>query len=150
MDPSHDVATLLAVAKGAPLHVLAMANETAMNNRSDFFDDIFNLAKGVESPIKVAEKWLKQDILQNLSWFNDVLADMIKLSMLNSPASICHADYTEAMQKQVRGLNLKLLYRCYEQVSDAQRLLKANMNPQLLVESILIPWAEMNKGNKVQ
>ena len=142
--------TLLCVAKGAPLHALEMAKSDAMSQRSAFFEDVFNLAKGLDHPISVSEKWVKQDIKQNLSWFHDALADMIKLTMSDKSAFIAHADYTEAMQNQTRGLNLNALYRCYERVSDAQRQLKANMNPQLLAESILIPWTEMNKGNTVR
>ena len=137
----------LSVAQGAPLDALHIAKEEGLSHRQVFFDDLFALANGEKHPVTIGEKWAKQNIQQYFAWFHSVLADMIKLNMLDQPQQICHLDYQEAMQNQARRLNLKQLYQCYERIGDAQRLLKANMNPQLLVESLLIPWTEMYKGN---
>ena len=138
--------TLLSIAKGAPLRALAMTQGGVFEKRSAFFQDIFSLARGQENPVSIGEKWIKQDIQQILSWFHSALADMIKLNMVDAPNAICHSDYYDTLQKCARRLNLKVLYQCYGRVEQAQGLLKANMNPQLIVESILIPWTEMNKA----
>ncbi len=141
---SEQAATLLAVAKGAPLHALAMARGETLEQRNAFFTDLFELAEGGLHPVKVGERWAKQDILQILSWFHGALADMIKLNMLGNSVAICHMDYIDALQARATKLDLAALYRCYEQVGSAQQLLKANMNAQLLLESILISWSGMN------
>jgi len=143
---SEDPNILLSIAKGAPLHALTMASGDILKQRSAFFADLLKLAEGAEHPIKIGEKWLKQDIYQILSWFHGALADMIKLNMLEKQVEICHVDYIDALQSCATRLDLVKLYRCYEHVGSAQQMLKANMNPQLLLESILIPWADINTG----
>ncbi len=137
-------ATLLAIAKGAPLHALDMTQGEVLAQRRAFFVDLFELAEGGIHPVKVGERWAKQDILQILSWFHGALADMIKLNMLGNSVTICHMDYIDALQARATKLDLAALYRCYEQVGSAQQLLRANTNAQLLLESILISWSGMN------
>lgn len=136
-----EASAMLSIAKGAPLHALAMNTSDFWQTRTTFFSDLFNVAQGKENPVQVSERWLKQDIARNLSWFLTAVTDMIKLNILDTPNTLYHRDYIAALQTQARVLNLEALYRCYEQAADAQRLLRANMNSHLLVESILINWA---------
>ena len=133
--------TVLELADGAPLRAAEMAMQGAINQRTEMLDDLEQIAAGRCDPIEIAKKWLKLGKKESLYWVYGWLVDMVRMKVANQPPYIANADVAPRLSKMAASIELPLLYKRLDQVSEALRLAdNQSLNAELLLEGVLIGW----------
>ena len=141
-----DIDVLLALAEGAPLRALALAEGDALQRRRAIYSDLAQVARAAADPVAVAAGWLKADLKETLDWLRTAVMDMIRLKAAG-PARLVNRDLGKELQRLADGLDLQALYGHLDQLTQAARLADTSVNPQLLLEDLLIPWAQAQRTN---
>lgn len=134
-----DLEALLAVAEGAPLRALALAQGDALQRRQTLFSDLAQVACAAADPLAVAAGWLKSDIKETLDWLRTGVMDMIRLKTVGQ-SRLVNRDLGKELQRLADGLDLQALYGHLDRLTQAASLADTSINNQLLLEDILIPW----------
>ncbi len=133
--------TLLELADGAPLRAAEMASEGAIAQRTEMLDDLEKVVAGRCDPIEIAKKWLKLGKKESLYWVYGWLVDMVRMKVAAQPPYIANADVAPRLSKMAANIELSLLYKRLDQVSEALRLAdNQSINAELLLEGVLIGW----------
>jgi len=133
--------TVLELADGAPLRAADMVTQGALNQRTEMLDDLEQIAAGRCDPIEIAKKWLKLGKKESLYWVYGWLVDMVRMKVANQPPYIANADIASRLSKIAATIELPLLYKRLDQVSEALRLAdNPSLNAELLLEGVLIGW----------
>jgi len=133
--------TLLELADGAPLRAAEMATQGALAQRTEMLDDLEKVAAGRCDPIEIAKKWLKLGKKESLYWVYGWLVDMVRMKVANQPPYITNADVAPHLSKMAANIELSLLYKRLDQVTEALRLAdNQSLNAELLLEGVLIGW----------
>jgi len=133
--------TVLELADGAPLRAVEMATQGAISQRTEMLDDLEQIAAGRCDPIEIAKKWLKLGKKESLYWVYGWLVDMVRMKVANQPPYIANADVAPRLSKMAATIELPLLYKRLDQVSEALRLAdNQSLNAELLLEGVLIGW----------
>ena len=133
--------TVLKLADGAPLRAVEMATQGAISQRTEMLDDLEKIAAGRCDPIEIAKKWLKLGKKESLYWVYGWLVDMVRMKVANQLPYIANADVAPRLSKMAATIELPLLYKRLDQVSEALRLAdNQSLNAELLLEGVLIGW----------
>jgi len=136
---------LLALAGGAPLLALAMAETGVLAQRGQRFQEFAALAAGRAEPVATARAWLKAGSLVSGQWLAGWVMDMIRLRGADG-AGLRNPDLADALRGLAQPLDLPELYARLDQATETLGLLAhSEVNPQLLLEDLLIPWAAKRK-----
>lgn len=137
-----DAGLLLALAGGAPLAALEMAQGSVVKQRLALLDDMERLARGQVSAVAIAAAWLKFEMSadETLYWVHSWLVDMIRLKSAQHPPVLANQDVRQRLQAIAARVDLKGLYRQLDRVAEASRLAAGQSNPQMLLENLLIIW----------
>ncbi len=134
--------TLLALAAGAPLKALEMAENSQLEQRQAMFKIWLALPVGQGDPVKLAANWVKTDTELTIYWIYSWICDLIRLQ--TSPDSrLFNPDFKAPLQKRAQGLDLGKLYTLLDQVEEGRRLLNTAVNDQTLLEGMLLYWSNM-------
>jgi DNA polymerase III subunit delta' len=139
-----DIDVLLALAEGAPLRAMALAQGDALQRRRALFTELAQVARAAADPVAVAAGWLKADLKETLDWLRTAVMDMIRLKAAG-PARLVNRDLGQELQRLADGLDLQALYGHLDQLTQAARLADTSVNPQLLLEDLLIPWTQARR-----
>ncbi len=133
--------TVLELADGAPLRAADMATQGAIMQRSEMLDDLEKIATGRCDPVEIAKKWLKLGKKESLYWVYGWVVDMVRMKTVSHPPYIANADVAPRLSKMATNIELSLLYKRLDQVSEALRLAdNSSLNAELLLEGVLIGW----------
>lgn len=140
LEPGHDVALLLALAGGAPLAALQMAQGGQASQRLNVLDGMERLLLNQVSPVALATVWLKLELKETLYWMHSCIIDMIRLKSAEYPPLLANPDVRLRLHALAEQLNLKTLYYQLDKIREASRLAVGPSNAQMLLEDILINW----------
>ncbi len=115
-----------------------------MQRRRALFSDLAQVARAAADPVTVAAGWLKADLKETLDWLRTAVMDMIRLKAAG-PARLANRDLGKELQRLADGLDLQALYGHLDQLTQAARLADTSVNPQLLLEDLLIPWTQARR-----
>ena len=133
--------TVLELADGAPLRAADMATQGAITQRTEMLDDLEKIAAGRCDPVEIAKKWLKLGKKESLYWVYGWVVDMVRMKFTSHPPYIANADVAPRLSKMAANIELSLLYKRLDQVSEALRLAdNSSLNAELLLEGVLIGW----------
>lgn len=132
--------TLLYLAGGAPLRALELASEEVLNWRTESFTAFIGLVQAGRDPVKLATEWSKQDYRQLMEWLMGWIIDMIRLRVSPNPPFLFNWDEKPTLQSVAEQLDSSVLQRFLVQVYESRNLVETNLNPQLLLEKLLIEW----------
>ncbi len=133
--------TVLELADGAPLRAADMATQGAITQRTEMLDDLEKIAAGRCDPVEIAKKWLKLGKKESLYWVYGWVVDMVRMKFASPPPYIANADVAPRLSKMAANIELSLLYKRLDQVSEALRLAdNSSLNAELLLEGVLIGW----------
>ena len=144
---SENIDTLLNLARGAPLVAKLYADQSIVGLRQSYFDAWVQMTEGKTNPVEVAEKWQKSDLLDLstvLRWMIDWVLDIIKIKYLADLDQLHNPDMKKSLQGFAERLELKGLYRFYDDLLTAYSQLDTQINKQLMLEQILIDWSQLN------
>lgn len=132
--PGQDWERLLTLAGGAPLKAVALAEKGLVDLDKRFQADLLRLAAGKADPVAVAADWKKYDLVDCLSWLNIAVTGMIRAA--TSGENSCSDD----LQILSKSLRLERLFWYLDEVQGASARTRAALTPQLVLETLLIPW----------
>ena len=144
LDNPEDAAILLALAGGAPLAALDLAEEQ-LARRKELLQGWQALAAGQADPVKLAAEWVKPDIQLPISWVYGWIADMIRLRN-GSENQLTNQDAKATLQNLAQELDLTRLYGLMDRVVETIKLANTQVNPQTLMEGILLYWSNMPRN----
>lgn len=132
----------LAYAGNVPLRALALAETGFIRQRAELLQRLAAVqARGV-SAVTVAgelEAFAPADVVEFL---DAVSADLVRLRQLSPDAArLRNPDLLNSLKTLAERVDLTTLHRYRETVKDARRLVTTSVNPRLLLESLLLPWA---------
>lgn len=137
-----DPGLLLALAEGAPLRALELAEGNALSERSLIMNELERLAKGDGNISSAAEQFLKIGAQQTLYWMYNWVADMIRHLSCGSERYIVNRDMRDRLVQFTDRVGLQELHSYFQQVNQALRMAGGQVNPQLLMENALMAWQE--------
>lgn len=138
-------AELLALAAGAPVLALDMADSDALLRRAALLDDLDKLAQHQIDPVTVAAAWLKTNLSESLAWMLSCVMDMIRMHCADTPPYLANPDIQQRLRKLAGSLSLAQLYARLDSLTETLRLLNRQINIQLLLEDMLISWDDQKR-----
>ena len=135
-----DGEALLAMADGAPLQAMQLAEEGAATARRKAFDSFLAVASGREDPVTVAAAWSGADTPRLLGWLGGWLVDMIRIKQAPGMSLLDNLDLGDRMQGLVEHIELHELFARLDELQRARRLVTTQVNTQLLCEELLLGW----------
>lgn len=138
-----DVTILLSMAGGAPLRALEYVKQDLLSVRKQFIKNLFLLAWGREDPLEVAQKYLKNDLGEPLYWMSTLVGDMLRIKSGVSKKFLVNHDIADSLLGFAKEIHFKRLFALLEKIERDLWLWKGqfNVNPQLLLEGLLIHWS---------
>jgi DNA polymerase-3 subunit delta' len=73
------------------------------------------------------------------------VADIVKYAYRAESPTLANPDLKNALQALAERLELKRLYRFYDNVLTTKSQLNTQLNKQLMVEQLLISWSQLNR-----
>lgn len=135
-----DGATLLALASGAPLLALELDDAELLAARERMLKQFLALGAPREDPIALAGVWNGFDRRLLLEWISGWVIDLLRLKSVATPPQLFNQDQTQALQGLADKLNSEALHRFLGLVYEARGLIDSTLNPQLVLEKLLIEW----------
>jgi len=142
LPPGGEAETLLALAAGAPLTALALADGVASGRRAEMLADLEQLLAGQGDAVTIAAKWLKLDAKDALYCLYGWTVDMVRLRLGGDAPALANPDLHRRLAALACLLDGRQLFRQLDKVSEALRLLDRQLNEQLLLEDVLISWQQ--------
>jgi DNA polymerase-3 subunit delta' len=132
----------LRLADGAPLRALALAQEDALQERRTRFDTLVGLCNGSQDPVTVAQAWAKDEDLKGLGWMREWLMDLLKIRLTGQIDGIHGIDLADRLQRLASKLDSRVMFRQLDVVNRNLRLADSSLNRQLMMEDVLLAWAD--------
>jgi DNA polymerase-3 subunit delta' len=135
-----DGATLLALASGAPLLALELDDVELLTARQRMLKQFLELGIRREDPVALAGVWNGFDSQLLLEWLSSWVIDLLRLKTVEEPPHLFNRDQIQALHSVADKLNSESLHRYLGLVYEARGLIDSNLNPQLVLEKLLIEW----------
>jgi DNA polymerase III subunit delta' len=135
-----DAATLLALSSGAPLLALEMDDGELLATRQRMIGQFLALGQSGADPVALAGAWQGFDVKLMLEWLSSWIIDLLRLQTEANPPHLFNRDQAQAFHDLADKLNSETLHRYLGLVYEAQSLSDSNLNPQLVLEKLLIEW----------
>ncbi len=139
-----DLQLLLKLAEGAPLKALLWADKDLFTLRKDLYHDVHALTEGAIDPLQLAAKWQELDQLCVVDLLLSWLTDLLRFKLTQDESKLVNSDYrAEIVRVSVALLKNNLLAYIDEiQAARANLVASYNLNKQLVIENVLIKWAQ--------
>jgi DNA polymerase III subunit delta' len=133
-------------ADGAPLLALRLSQENYLNLAEQVFAHLLAVRCSNDNALLPLAEWLKEDVTLLLRCVIAVCIDLQKLSQGVSSTELVNQQWLSGYQQLLPSLSRVGLANYYERSIDARQLLlgATHVNVQLLFESLLLAWAELN------
>jgi len=131
---------LLALARGAPIKALGLANDGIIEKRNEFFSAWGDLAGCGGDPAALAEEWSKFSAETLVDWMVCWTMDMIRLRADPRTQAIENPDLAGHLLALAQKINLRNLFGYLDRLNSARKMLLGQVNRQLLLEELLIHW----------
>ena len=108
-------------------------------------DEFLGLAEGRGNPVRIAESWTKLDLPLLLEWIGGWVADILRLASRHPAVRLSNPDRSGDLSRQAESLDPATLHRFWCHVVAARGELQTNVNPQLMLESLLVYWSDIRR-----
>jgi DNA polymerase-3 subunit delta' len=141
--PEQDADLLLDLADGAPLRALQLVEEDIFPVRLAVMKELDTLARGQGNFSSAAEYFLKIGVQQTLYWLYHWTADVIRFLSSGNEHSMVNRDMREYLVGIAHNAGLQSAHDYLHYLNETLRVSERQLNPQLLMENILMTWQEM-------
>jgi DNA polymerase-3 subunit delta' len=136
----------LRLANGAPLEAERLLLDTELlQRREQALDAFLALGEGRGDPVATAGAWMKMDLPLLFEWLGGWVADILRLGSRHPVPRLTNPDRAEQLARQSAGMSPVRLHRFWQRVVESGELLQTNLNPQLMLESLLAQWSDMRR-----
>jgi DNA polymerase-3 subunit delta' len=132
---------LLELAGGAPLLAVRFADAGLDALDASFTTDLLGILRRRREPLEVAANWQRSELAAVLRWLYAWTAGLIRLRSAGAAPALAPGEL-ETLQTAAEGIPLQRLYRYLDEVGAAATRLDGALNAQLVIESLLAPWAD--------
>jgi len=142
-------AVLLAAARHAPLKALALNESNVVEQRKTAFSEYVDVAFRRQEPISLAERWSTLSCDDLVDWMVSWTIDLIRLGSIPRYPRLDNPDLREGLETLADRLHLKGVFGFFDLLLQAKRALSGQANRQLLLEELLIRWAQLGRAPQV-
>jgi DNA polymerase-3 subunit delta' len=132
---------LLTAAGGAPLRALELAESGAGDAAARFAADLQGIASGRTDPCEAAMRWAAMEPSLWWDWLQGHVAALVRGRLAAEKSGAHHSAPAGRLPDYVRELDSTALLDYWDALLAAKRHLDGQANPQLVLESLLVPWA---------
>ncbi len=140
-----EIEQALRLAQGAPLRAVDLINEGELAHHNQLLNDFIAIGQGKSAVVQVAESWLKDKDLAQLS---NHIASWLSTLVRQKSCTSSVEDAFPLLQSLSEQVDLKLVYRLLDKLHELERMSANNLNPQLALESILLDWSRLANGER--
>jgi len=144
-EPGADISLLLALALGAPLKVVNQYDVEFLARRSEIASSIEQIIRGERSALVATTKMLNRtDPVEVYDVLYSIFSDALRIRVVGSDKSIINNDICNIVNVISNNFEVSVLFAIIDMMSDCRRTItgSSNLNPQLLLESLLIKLLE--------
>lgn len=146
--PDKDPDVLLAAAQGAPFAAASLAeSDDDLALRRSLFGALRALAEGETEPEQAAADWYRHVDERLFGWWISWIQDLIALASAPTGHELANPDFEKDLRALATRINLRELFGIYAQLQQASRLTLGSVNPQLLLESLLLDWSRVVRAS---
>ena len=152
LSPEDDIDLLLALAQGAPLKALQLSQEGLRQQRLSLLERLEQLSALKLDPVEMAAEFNKAGLPWSLNCLYSWTTDMVRLKSAGQQAVYCaNPDLNERLLKLANRVSLKTIFRLQDRTKQAMQEHDRNLNPSLIMESVLIQWQNVfrKQGRKI-
>ena len=131
----------LSLSGGAPLAARELTEGEQLARRQSMLQEFLGLCRGHEDPVQLADRWHGTDAERAILWMRGWVTDLLRLKATPEPPMLFNADLREAFLALAQGLDSRFLFREFNRLLEAAAARHSQLNTQLMLESLLIPWA---------
>lgn len=139
----HNHKLALRLAQGAPLAALKFLDADVLTQRREAVEAFFGLIIGKGNALAIAESWMQQDLPQLLTWLSSWVADVLRLQTQACNVYLDNQDLADILARYGANINPAVLHRMWAKIVEVRWQLRTNLDPLLLIETLLIYWSEM-------
>ena len=88
---------------------------------------------------------MKMDLPLLFEWLGGWVADILRLCSRHPTPRLNNPDREEQLARLSAGMSPVQLHRFWQRVVETAELLQTNLNPQLMLESLLAQWSDMRR-----
>jgi DNA polymerase-3 subunit delta' len=133
----------LGLARGAPLSARDALDGGVLELHANRLESLVGLAQGRLDPVAEARAWSGAEARLSLSWLAGWLCDLLRLAVAGEDARLADAVGGRVLAELVPGIDLAAAHRLLRRVFRASGLKDSTVNPQLLLESLLVEWSRL-------
>lgn len=144
-EPGVDISLLLALALGAPLKVVDKYDVEFLARRAEIASNIEMITHGERSPVVAATKLLnRNDPREVYDILYSIFSDALRMQVVGSDKSIINNDIYNIVNVISNIYEGSVIFAMIDMISDCRNTVtgSSNLNPQLLLESLLITLVE--------
>jgi len=140
-------AQLLRLCYGAPLKARALYEGDLLEQRKQLMTGLADLLRGRITASELAQKLIKADLIQCLGWINSLLSDIVRMQTAGLQEPAINTDMKRMLQAVARRASGAQVFALADRVQEerAGLLLHQNPNRQLMLERLLLQWAELSR-----
>ncbi len=135
----------LAMSGGAPLKALTLAGTDSLAQRDSCLDELMAIYTGRQDPLMIAEKWAKEAASQRyrMQWWQQWIYSLIRWQQtgIADPED----EVAQKLRQIVEKVDCQLLFALSDRLARALSGLTSGLNRQLLLEDLLIDWAQIKR-----
>lgn len=135
--------TRLGLARGAPLIARDALDGGVLALHANLLESLAGIAQGRLDPVAEARAWSRAEARLSLSWLAGWLCDLLRLAVAGEDARLADAVGGRALAELAPGIDLAAAHRLLRRVFRASGLKDSTVNPQLLLESLLVEWSRL-------
>lgn len=140
----------LRLAHGAPLRALDEYDDALMHQRRERLQGFLDLAAGRSDPLSEAAAWHKLGAKLILEWLASWICDVLRLMADGEAVRLDSPDQRSAFAALAQRIDPAAGHRLLKRVLEGRSLLEANVNHQLLLESLAIDWLRVGRGGNAR
>lgn len=144
-----DPALLLSLGHGAPLAACGLAEGELLEARRSVFESLLGLREGRVTLRTVAKACAQLDTALLLDWLISWLADVVRLCHCADTGYLDNPDLYQQLSGLAGKVDLQSAFRVLDHLLETKKVSNAALNPQLMIEDLLLAWAGIGREHGV-
>lgn len=138
--------SLLEMSGGSPLLALHWAHNDELAWRQERCAELQALEQDQHSAVALAKNWYEIGSERILPWFYGVILDLLRIKQVPAATPTSNPQLKQQLHAIADGVDLNFLQQLGERMQEWMRLMRGQINQQLLLEELLLAWKQRRLG----